>query len=331
MRLLAVVLLAVVLSSTCTQAQSWSRSDTLVVMSYNVENFFCPEDDPLKNDDAFTPDGSYIWTMDKANRKALKVARVILSASDWHFPDIVGLCEVEGPKAVDILLKNGGLSRCGYRGVCFPTPDDRGIATALLYRGERVELLDSTAIDCNNVERGFVTRHILHCKLLCGGRDTVHVMVNHWPSKYGGEAATIWRREYVADIAKHHCDSLLKLNPDSKIILLGDFNEGAKSVEICERLGATPTGPLLFNMSGKDPLGRQSYKYRSAWETIDHIIISKYIYDNCQPLFVVGEKPWLLEPDLNNKDYKPFRTYVGQKFNDGYSDHLPVLLKIQLK
>ena len=148
MRLLAVVLLAVVLSSTCTQAQSWSRSDTLVVMSYNVENFFCPEDDPLKNDDAFTPDGSYIWTMDKANRKALKVARVILSASDWHFPDIVGLCEVEGPKAVDILLKNGGLSRCGYRGVCFPTPDDRGIATALLYRGERVELLDSTAIDC---------------------------------------------------------------------------------------------------------------------------------------------------------------------------------------
>lgn len=307
-----------------------TKEGSLVFVSYNVENFFHPDDDPERNDDEFTAKSDYMWTMDRAIRKAEKISRVINYISEnSQAPAVVGFCEIEGLKALDLLMTYGRLSKLGYRAINLEHEDGRGIATMMIYRPDKLTLIDSLLVDCDVPEKDFRTRTILHCTFTHGS-DTIHVMENHWPSKFGGEEKSIWRRQHVANVTKSYCDSILATSPNANIILMGDFNENAQSEEISKILGATEDGPTLFNLSGKDPKHRKSYKYREKWNTIDHIIVSKHINDNASPLFEVVNPSFLLEQDYINNSYKPYRTYVGRKYNDGYSDHLPVKMTIKL-
>lgn len=300
------------------------RHDTLTVVSYNIENFFYFGDDPLKNDDDFTPEGGYAWTESKMKKKAMKIGRVISSLNDWKMPDIVGICEIEGPLALDALLKESGLAKCDYSGICYPTPDRRGVAVAMIYRNDRIKIVESHAISTSLPEKEFLTRDILYAKFAFK-RDTFHIMVNHWPSKYGGESETVWKRNHVALRAKETCDSILQLLPDAKIILLGDFNDTADAPAISEVLGATGNGPTLFNLSGDTK--KYSYKFHGVWSTIDHIIVSEAMCRDSRPSFTVCDLDFLLENDETNSGSKPYRTFIGMKYNDGYSDHLPVMMK----
>lgn len=314
------------LTNICAQ----SPKDSLLFVAYNVENFFHPDDDPTTNDNEFTPNGTYMWTNSRAIRKATKIARVINRiAEESHFPDVIGFCEIEGREAANILLSYGKLSDRGYRLVNLDTRDGRGIATVIIYRPDRLCLVDSTTIDCNAPSEDFNTRKILHCTFTLG-KDTIHVLENHWPSRSGGAAKSAWRRNHVATTLKNHCDSILAKSSDAKIVIMGDLNETADSEEIYDVLGARKEGPVYFNLSDTDPKGRQSYCYRGKWSTIDHIIVSRYIKESCSPKFEVFKPSFLLEQDFYNNSYKPFRTYIGQKYNDGYSDHLPVKLTIVL-
>lgn len=311
-----------------TSLYAQSPKDSLILVTYNVENFFHPDDDPATNDNEFTPNGTYMWTNSRAIRKAVKIARVINSIAEAsHYPDIIGFCEIEGSEAANILLSYGKLKDRGYRLVNLDTRDGRGIATVIIYRHDRLCLVDSTTIDCNVPSEDFNTRKILHCTFT-HGRDTLHVLENHWPSRSGGVAKSAWRRNHVATMLKNYCDSILALSADAKIVIMGDLNETADSEEIHDVLGARKEGPVYFNISETDPHGHLSYCYRGKWSTIDHIIVSRSIKESCSPKFEVFKPTFLLEQDFYNNSYKPFRTYIGQKYNDGYSDHLPVKLTI---
>lgn len=320
------------------------KADTLVVMSYNIENFFDPDDNPLKNDDAFTPDGEYHWTVARMKGKAARLARVIVSANAWHVPDIVGLCEVEGPdttgvSAADYLVEYGGLNTnmLNYKPVCFPTPDMRGVATAMLYNASTMKPLELRPVNvsCDSLE--LVTRDVLYAKMqtLTGGA-IFHLMVNHWPSKYGGVAETIPKRRYVAERVRALCDSIMAAEPDAKIVLMGDFNDEAFEPSLSEYLGAKTKCDTckLRNLSADTD--DFSYKYHGRWNTIDHIIVSPGTCAKGRPSFQVVKFDFLIEPDDRNPGTqgKPKRTYLGRKFNvgpdgvGGYSDHLPVMTKI---
>ncbi|MCQ2214529.1 MAG: hypothetical protein MJZ31_01245 [Bacteroidales bacterium] len=314
----------------CLDVNAQSHKDTLLFVSYNVENFFHPSDDPERNDDDFTDKGEYMWTMDRAIRKAEKIARVINHISSTSkAPAVVGFCEIEGLDALNLLMDYGRMSQRGYRAVNLEYEDGRGIATMMIYRPDQLTLIDSALVNCSIPEKDFNTRTILHCTFT-HGNDTIHVMENHWPSKYGGATESIWRRVHVANVLKSYCDSILSVSPNANIVLMGDFNENAKSEEIHDVLGATAHGPVLYNLSGNDPNRNSSYKYRERWNTIDHIIVTKNLFNKADPKFEVIAPNFLLEQDFYNNSYKPYRTYVGRKYNDGYSDHLPVKLTITL-
>lgn len=319
-------------------------ADTLVVMSYNIENFFDPEDNPAKNDDDFTPDGQYHWTLSRMKSKAARLARVIVSANGWHVPDIVGLCEVEGPdssglSAADYLVRYGGLDSdlLNYKAVCFPTPDMRGVATAMLYNSATVRPLEMRPVNVSCDSLDLCTRDVLYAKMQTyTGGAVFHFMVNHWPSKFGGVAATIPKRRYVAERVRALCDSIMKSDPEARIVLMGDFNDEASEPSLSEYLGAKVKCDTcrLRNLSAdtKDC----SYKYHGRWNTIDHIIVSPGTCAKGRPSFSVVKFDFLLEPDDRNPGTlgKPKRTYVGRRFNvgpdgiGGYSDHLPVMTKI---
>lgn len=312
------------------------KTDTLTVVSYNIENFFNPTDDPEKNDDDFTPEGAYHWTESRLRIKAGRIARVISSVNGWNIPDIVGLCEIEGPEAVELLLRRGRLRRY-YEGLCFPTSDGRGIATAMLYRKDRVEVLHSQAIVTSSPERRFFTRDILYAKIAVS-RDTFHIFVNHWPSKRGGGNKSDALRDTVAFQLKQFVDSVLDVSSKANVIIMGDFNDSETSACLTSVLGTSNdasfsgdnSSKYLFNLSTLT--SDKSYKYRGVWRTIDHIIVARSMLDRYTCSFAVYAPPYLLYPEqMPYVGEKPLRTFLGQKYNDGYSDHLPVIAKFVLK
>ncbi len=301
-----------------------SHRDTLVLMSYNIENFFHCDDDTLKNDEAFTPDGDYHWNFTRMNEKAERIKKVIMAANGWNWPTIVGLCEIEGDMALKYLLQNSGLGKI-YKGICYPTPDKRGIDVAMLYDPEKATIIKSFPINVSIPDSSFFTRDILYAQILFDA-DTFHIMMNHWPSKYGGANETIWKREYVARRARLFCDSIIASNPNAKIVLMGDFNDTADAPALTTIFGAQATDAPYINLSGDTP--KSSYKYRGVWGTIDHIIVSPALCQPIRPIYSVCDLDFIREDDERYGGYKPLRTFVGMKYHNGYSDHFPVMLKI---
>lgn len=336
MKRLAFVTVLLMYSVLSAEASWFSRkTDTLTIMSYNIENFFDPADDPNKNDDDFTPEGAYHWTEHLMQVKAGKIARVVSTINGWNIPDIIGLSEIEGPDAVEQLLRRGKLRRY-YKSVVFQTSDRRGIATAMLYRKGRVDLLCSKAINVSAPSRRFFTRDILYAKLKVR-KDTFHIFVNHWPSKRGKGNSSDALRDSVAAKLRLVTDSIVSVSKDANIVLLGDFNDEETSYSLTDVLGAAKD-TLSYREDIVQPFVNlstltkdKSYKYQGIWKTIDHIIVTKTMMKRFKCSFRVFKPDYLLQEDTKYQlSKRPFRTYLGQKFNDGYSDHLPVIAKIVL-
>lgn len=308
-----------------------ASGDTLTVMFYNVENYFDVQDDSCKNDDDFLPQGAYRWTYTRFKKKTTNIARVILSANRWNPPGLIGLCEVENAFVLSQLLHGGGLANVGYDFIHFDSPDPRGIDVALLYNRYLFKILEKKAVSLSNPGLRLVTRDALYAKVVYAGTDTLHVVVNHWPSKRGGEKASEPRRFHAAATIRALCDSIRNHQKDARLILMGDFNDEAVSPSIHQVLGAKPPGDkqaMLVNLSWlNDRLG--SHKFQGSWNSIDHIIISRSLWHDAQPpVFSVVDLPFLLEEDLVHSGSKPFRTYAGPRYLGGYSDHLPVIALI---
>ena len=312
--------------------------DTVVIMSYNVENFFDPADDPAKQDESFTPGGDFHWTEGRMRAKARRLAGVFLKANAAHTPDVIGLCEVEGPSALKQLVLHGRLDNdtVGYYPLCFTSPDTRGICTAMLFNKYTMELLETRPIFVSK-PNDLLTRDVLYAKLRhIATKTEFHIMVNHWPSKYGGEKETIWKRDHVAKRTRAFCDSILGVEPNAKIVLMGDFNDTADVEAISETFGAKTNDNTCTYRNLSADTEDYSYKYRGHWQTIDHIIVTPGVCEKGRPVFSVVRLPELLEPDDRYVGDKPFRTYLGRKFNygstgaGGYSDHLPVMIKVVL-
>lgn len=300
----------------------------LLVMFWNVENYFDTYNDPLKNDDAFTPMGENYWTKEKFNKKRDAIAKTIMLAADSYgmFPALVGLCEVENSFVLNQLLERTPLARAGYRYIHRESPDSRGIDVALLYREDIFTPLETRVIGVS-----FPTRDILYTKGVVNGLDTLHVFVNHWPSKSGGEEATAWRRMAVARKVKVVTDSLLVANPRANILFMGDLND-ARSSESVSYLS-----PELINLTVWSHGGDGSYKYKGNWETIDHFLVSgnllergegtipRWIY--CKKGMEIFAHDYLLCEDPTYSGVKPHRTLQGPRHLGGVSDHLPIILE----
>ena len=305
-----------------------AQCDTLVVMFYNVENFFDTRKDSVTRDGDFQPDGLYHWNYSRFKRKTTSIARAILSANGWNAPALVGLCEIENDAVMKQLLYGGGLINAGYDYVHYESPDPRGIDVALLYNRFVVKILEQRAVSLSNHELGLRTRDALYVKMIYAGFDTLHVVVNHWPSKYGGEKASEPRRNYAAATVRQLCDSIMSSDNNARIILMGDLNDDARANAVYNILGAKKHDDKMGNLVNLSFMNKKlgSYKFRGEWSCIDHIIISRSLWNGeCPPLFKVVDLPFLLEEDEAFSGVKPLRTYLGPKYIGGYSDHLPII------
>jgi len=308
-------------------------ANSIRVMFYNVENLFNPTEDSITSDEEYQPTGMRGWTYNRLKRKQINIAKVVLAVGGWDPPELVGVCEVEDYSVLYGLANDTPLKNFGYKIVHRNSPDPRGIDVALLYRPDKFKVLFSHPFSIRfPFDTASRTRDILYVKGIACKRDTVNIFVNHWPSKFGGAMATIPKRKYVASVLRNLSDSLLTVNPNANILIMGDLNDSPYDESVSKVLRAKMDSMNLapndlYNMLAGVGLSwkKGTIKFREEWETIDHIIVSKPLLSHTTPHGMqIFDAPFLLQDDEVWFGKKPFRTYYGAKYIGGFSDHLPV-------
>jgi endonuclease/exonuclease/phosphatase family metal-dependent hydrolase len=313
----------------------------IAIGSYNCENFFDTEHDSTKKDEEFTPTGSYSYTNEVYQQKTHNIATVIQKMGTDVTPDgaaIVGLIEVENDKVLKNLVAQPELANRDYQYIWFPTSDERGISTAMLYNPKYFTLIhaEPVRVPMESIGQTRPTRDILHATGVLGG-DTVHVLVNHWPSKSGGEAVSAPGRRLAASVDKRIVDSLFKVNPTTKVILMGDLNDNPDADGVVKVLNAKSEKNNLtatdiynpwINMYKK---GMGTENYRNEWNLIDQIMVSGEVVNNTNDKWKfynaeIFNRDFLVNKMGKNKGY-PHRSFtITQAWDNGYSDHFPVLI-----
>lgn len=297
---------------------------------YNLENLFDTQSAPNILDDAFTPDGKLHWDLKRYHKKVEDLANVIAKIGvqkTGEPPIAIGLAEVENKKVLNNLIDQPALKKEGYAYVHFNSPDERGMDTALLYRKSALEILHAKPFHMDiRTSEGIPddTRDILYVKGKWAGLE-VHFFVNHWPSRGVGEEISRTRRIQAADQLRKHIDALLKRDPDARVLIMGDFNDNPNSTSVKEHLVKDDLyNPMVFLLTRH----AGSSTYRSDWFLFDQIILSNNwmkFHDNA----MVYHKAMIHAPDSSKEqggkyEGQPFRTYTGDHYLGGPSDHFPV-------
>lgn len=311
------------------------------IMFYNVENYFHPSNDSLKNDDEFTPEGTRYWSYKRYYDKATKIAKTVIALGEWQAPAVIGLCEVENLQCLNDLIYKTPLEKFGYKIVHQECKDSRGIDVAFLYRPEYFQLISYHSYELIFPVDHSPTRDILYMKGLVGD-DTLHLFVNHWPSRYGGQMATEHKRQFAAQTLREKFDSLMTINPNAFIVAMGDFNDHPDDISMKEILRAQKdTLQLskgdLINLIWQYENKKGTHSYQHEWGILDQFIIPPYMLNNSQNLFTnfesaqIFDAEFLLEPEADGVGLRPNRTYVGFNYHGGFADHLPIYLDIHFK
>lgn len=313
-------------------------TNTMRIVFYNVENLFDIHDDPLTNDEEFTPEGQKKWTAYRYNKKLIDLSKVIMATGGWQAPDVIGLCEVENFQVLLDLISKTPLKAWNYRIIHENSPDARGIDVALLYRAEMISKISHQSIGIRS-ETGWKTRDILYARMQTLQHDTLHFYVNHWPSRIVGKERSEARRILVANTLRHHVDSLFSNVRHPKIIIMGDFNDELTDKSLKEALKALTPGTEilpeeLYNLSHynfKKGLGTLVYKeITNRWFLFDQFIVSGNLI-NGSGLEVKNGRGEIFNQSWLLRQEKPYRTYMGPNYAGGFSDHLAIFLDLYLK
>lgn len=324
------------------QIQAQNPHDEFSVMFYNVENLFDTQNDPETLDEEFTPNGDRYWTYTKLNDKLLNISKVILSAAGWEPPQLIALCEIENRRVLEKLLDDTPLQTFPYKIIHKESPDERGIDVAFIYNEEYFYPLFYQYHPLRNEQDSVEeTREILYVSGILNETDTLHFFVNHWPSRYGGLLETQSLRNLAAQTLRNLYDALQESYNNPKIIILGDFNDQPQDESIARFLFTKNVeeefGPVdIVNLSEKwtsEETG--TIKYQSQWSVFDQVMVSGSLLLNDSG-FVTEPKmaqivklPFLFEKDERYGGIKTNRTFIGYRYNGGFSDHLPVLLRLK--
>lgn len=320
---------------------SYEPDEYLFVAFWNVENLFNTVDDPEKNDDDFLPAGNYEWDEERLERKMYNLARVIRSMNNNKGPDILGVCELEHVYLLDSMA-NSFLSDLNYTSVGLESPDNRGIDNALMFKSDKFKLLSVTG-DTVKLTGGFPTRLILYVKLLGSYNDTLHIFVNHFPSRRGGQEESEINRIETAQFLRNAINRVFNKNPNANIIVMGDYNDEPSNTSILNTLGAVPfkcdsviqsnfiadNESDLFNTSYESyEAGEGTFMFRGNWNMIDQIIISRELLIGSRLVYKCSSfqvyKPDFMVTQSGQFKDSPFPSYGGRRYLGGYSDHFAV-------
>ena len=334
------VFLIIVISGWIIAASFYGQERQYKVVFWNIENFFDTFYNEGREDGNFTPFGEMRWTKKRLLQKRNGIAKVIIGIGGGEPPAIVGFAEVENRYVLNSLINETPLAQAGYSIIHKDSPDRRGIDVAMIYRRALFTLIRAEFVRVILPDTLAATRDILYAKGIFGGRDTLHIFVNHWPSKFGGAAMSEPGRRAASNTLRDRCDSILDNNKEANIVVMGDFNDtpDAMTITILDNLAN-----LSFDLYKR---GEGSIKYRGAWELIDQILVSRNLlkneaaegsyplqYNSRGDLYAesvsIYSPPYLLERDATYSGVKPKRTYIGPRYNGGLSDHLPTILSLK--
>jgi hypothetical protein len=313
-----------------------SGPDNIRLMFYNTENLFDTVNDTLKEDDEFLPEGSRRWNLKRYNSKINALYKTIVAAGGWKPPAVVAMCEIEKRAVLEDLVYNTFLMKFNYGIVHEESPDPRGIDVCMIYDRNVISLLDYCYWIPKNESGGkFSSRSILYARLLIRS-DTLHLIVNHWPSRRGGVLAGEGTRMNLAKLIMEKADSINRCYKyPAKIIIMGDFNCTPDDQEVSPFTDTIENFNGFVNFSEKPAVrGEGTYRYMGTWEMIDQVFVSASLLKGRQGLFSDEAKLKVFKPDfLLKRDrvypgFSPFSTYRGYKYQAGFSDHLPVLLDL---
>lgn len=302
------------------------------VMFYNVENLFDTKNDSTVNDEDFLPTSKKYWTYDRYNVKISNLYKTIVACGQGRIPDLVGMCEIENVSCLKSLVLYSSLSAFEYRFVHYESSDPRGIDVALLYNPKTFKVLKHQKIGILKDGKTVRTRDILMVTGVILPSDTVVVFVNHWPSRRGGVEKSEVKRSNVANQLRSIIDSLRETNENLNVIAMGDFNDTPVDISISKNLGATScitsNGFLCNAACWYTSPG--TYKFKGDWSVFDQFILSRPLLKAFpRTISNVFNEPFLLEDDDVFGGVKPFKTYNGMKYLGGFSDHLPVMLRLR--
>jgi len=298
----------------------------------NCENLFDCQHDTLKQDTEFLPDGAYHWTPNRYWRKLNRIGQEILACGgegdDWMLPDLVALCEVENDTVMRDLTRRSLLRKARYEYVMTNSPDERGIDVALMYSPFSFRLIATHAIRVDMPRGVRPTRDILYVSGRIVTGDTLHVFVVHAPSRAGGEKVTAPYRQLVANRLGSALDSLRRLSPSAPVIVAGDFNDygNSRSLKGIVRRGLTDVSAAAKGRNG----AKGTYRYHGEWGSLDHILLSREWVEAMQECYIM-DAPFLLKPDEKYGGVQPRRNFLGPKFVNGFSDHLPLVLRLKVE
>ena len=310
------------------------------VAFYNMENFYDTINDPKTNDDEFTPEGANKWNSKRYYQKLNHISSVISQIGNEYVkggPIVMGLSEVETRAVLEDLVKQDSLKASNYGIVHYEGPDRRGVDVALIYQKDHFTVINSKAVPLNIASKpDFRTRDqlVVHGKF---DGEPMYFIVNHWPSRYGGEKRSSSMRMAAADLTKSIVDSIQKIDSIAKIIIMGDLNDDPTNKSVLKHLDAkgqqTEVGRKglynpMYNIFKKEGLG--SLAYRDNWNLFDQIIVTGTLLGDDKSTYKyfkakIFNKNFLTQKEGAFAGY-PFRTYVGTTYQGGFSDHFPVYI-----
>lgn len=335
MRILLSLLLLMAMIGTSAQ-EKLDKKNQLLTVFYNVENLFDTEDDPVSQDEEFTPEGSKHWNQQRYEEKLKHLSEVLSSVSSNDIPSLIGLAEVENKQVLKDLCQTGKLRKGDYGIAHFNSSDDRGIDVALLYRPDRFTLENSRHIP---LSMDGSSRDILYVKgRLDDGMD-LHIFVNHWPSRREGVQESEANRIKAAVQLRMEVDRILNADARARILIMGDLNDEPTNRSVLQMLNASNKRKnagqrdlynLMYDKHNSEDKGTISY--RGEWQMFDHLIVSfnlieaKKGYSLSWKSGKIYKEEYMLYDDPNVHQLLPNRTYGGDHYYGGYSDHLPVYL-----
>jgi hypothetical protein len=327
-------------------SQSKNEYQLRTIAFYNLENLFDTKNDTLIYDDDRTPEGKDAWTQERYEHKLGQLSKVISQIGlgiSKNPPDILGVCEVENKQVLQDLVNHQNLRKYDYGIVHFDSPDERGIDVALLYRKsvfipmafESRRLLLSK----DNDKRDYTRDQLVVEGLL--DNERIHFIVNHWPSRSGGEARSRPFRLAAAKLNKRIIDSIQRNNSLAKIISMGDFNDDPVDPSIKRVLGVKGGKKQLDSMSLFGPMeklfrkGAGSLAYRDKWNVFDQIYMTANLVNSKKEHYSfwkasIFTPSYIIDPKGKYKGY-PLRSYAGGSYIGGYSDHFPVYIYLVRK
>jgi predicted extracellular nuclease len=319
------------LLSKYTNAQLAVLNEKKIISFYNCENFYDTIDQKNIIDEEFTPNSTKGYNQKIYSLKLKQIASTIYELGKQEKQDglsLIGLVEIENKNVLEDLIKDPLIKKYHYQIIHFDSKDYRGVDVALIYNPAHFKPFQYRPINLSikNHQTDFPTRDILYVK---GQLENiwVHVLVNHWPSRRGGSRESEKRRFWASEVAKTFVDSLKKADPLANIIMMGDFNDN-------------PTNASLQNIPLDNPFydlfkkGYGSLAFNDQWNLFDQILISKAVSNSQNKLTyyksIIYNKYIRTETHGKYKGY-PKRTWVGDQYNAGFSDHFPVSIILKLK